>query len=225
MVGTTSMTDIATAIQNLSVIGTAVYTQNGAGDTDYTAAAENVPQATLAGGSDAVTGLTGDLVFELSGTKGSEVYSFQSGTTGAQIRDAINLVTEATGVSAAFAANTLTVTSTAYGSDAFVGIKVLSDAGGFEASLSGTRDTGTDIVATILSAGPHAPLGHLLVAGGFALVRTLAVLLLPGIILNRVVLIAFDNWTRAGAAPQTEPFEENPSQDGPGSTDEVQEGV
>ncbi len=59
----------------------------------------------------------------------------------------------------------------------------------------------TDIVATILSAGPHAPTGHLLAAGGFVLVRLLAVLLLPGIILSHLVLIALDRWTRAGADP------------------------
>ena len=57
----------------------------------------------------------------------------------------------------------------------------------------------TDIVATILSAGPHAPLEHLFAAGGFVLVRILAVLLLPGIILSHLVQIALDKWTRVGA--------------------------
>ncbi len=62
----------------------------------------------------------------------------------------------------------------------------------------------TDTVATILSAGSHAPTGHLLVAGAFAVTRILAALLLPGIILNHVVQIALDKWTRgsAGQAPE-----------------------
>jgi hypothetical protein len=64
----------------------------------------------------------------------------------------------------------------------------------------------TDLVATILSAGPHAPKLHLLAAGGFALVRVLAVLLLPGIILSRIVLIALDNWVRP--RPEQPPTDE-----------------
>ncbi len=61
-----------------------------------------------------------------------------------------------------------------------------------------------DIAATILSAGPHAPKIHLLAAGGFVLVRLLAVLLLPGIILNRLALFALEHWTRGGVPEEAE---------------------
>jgi len=148
---TTDMTDIAAEIATLGEINAAVYAQGGAGDTDYTSGNElAVPQATLAGGADATDGLTGDLVFELSGASGTEVFSFQSGTTGAQMEAAIDLVSDATGVTAGYAGTTLTFTSTAYGTDAFVDVNVISDAGGFEASLpANTRDEGANIVATV----------------------------------------------------------------------------
>jgi len=148
---TTDMTDIAAEIATLGEINAAVYAQGGAGDTDYTSGNElAVPQATLAGGADATDGLTGDLVFELSGASGTEVFSFQSGTTGAQMEAAIDLVSDATGVTAGYAGTTLTFTSTAYGTDAFVDVNVISDAGGFEASLpANTRDGGANIVATV----------------------------------------------------------------------------
>lgn len=61
-----------------------------------------------------------------------------------------------------------------------------------------------DIAATILSAGPHAPKMHLLAAGGFVLVRLLAVLLLPGIILNRLALFALERWTQGGVPEEAE---------------------
>ncbi len=147
----TTMANIATALQGLSAFATAVYTQNGAANANFSPGAENVPQATLAGGADAITGLQDSLVFELMGNSGSEVFTFETNATGSQMADAINLVSDATGVSAAFAANTLTLTSTKYGTDAFVNVNVISEggAGTFESGLSATRDTGTDIAATI----------------------------------------------------------------------------
>jgi len=145
----TTMANIATEIATLGVIATAVY-NGGAGNTNFTPGGEAVPQAQLTGGSDATNGLTGDLVFELSGASGTEVFSFQSGATGAQMEAAIDLVSDATGVTAGFAGTTLTLTSTAYGTDAFVDVNVISDAGGFEASLpANTRDEGANIVATV----------------------------------------------------------------------------
>jgi flagellin len=68
-----------------------------------------------------------------------------------QIADAINLVSDATGVGASYSSGTLTLQSTAYGSDAFVNAEVISEGVGgiFENNLSATRDTGTDIEATV----------------------------------------------------------------------------
>jgi hypothetical protein len=72
---------------------------------------------------------------------------------------------------------------------------------------------GTDIVATILSAGPHAPTGHLLIAAVFVVARLLALLLLPGIILSHLVGIALDKWVRRGdAGPEGQT--RTPSEDG-----------
>ncbi|MGQ9574491.1 MAG: flagellin N-terminal helical domain-containing protein [Thermoguttaceae bacterium] len=150
----TAMADINTAINNLADFNS-VYTQNGAGDTNYDPNNENVPQATLTGGSDATTGLLDDLVFELAGQKGSEVFRFGSGTSGDIVADAINLVSDAIGVTASFAGTTLTLTSQKYGSHAFVAVNVISEGalGTFESSLSADRATGTDIEATVNGIG------------------------------------------------------------------------
>ncbi len=79
------------------------------------------------------------------------MFNFQAGATARQIRDAINLVKDATGVEGEEAASALTFRSTAYGSDAKVAINILSEgaAGGFKTGLSASRAEGTDIVATI----------------------------------------------------------------------------
>jgi hypothetical protein len=45
------------------------------------------------------------------------------------------------------------------------------------------------LASAIFAAGEHTPRSVLLVAGGFLLVRLLAVLFLPSIILSRVVLL------------------------------------
>jgi flagellin len=104
-----------------------------------------------AGGIDAGAGLLADLVFELSGASGAEVFSFQTGTSLAQVLAAVNLVSDATGVEATSAGDTITLQSTAYGSSAFVNVNVISEGGGgaFETGLSASRDEGSDIVASI----------------------------------------------------------------------------
>lgn len=144
-----TMANLNNAIDGLAEVSS-VYTQNGAANANYAPGGEAPTQAVLGdatAGADAVTGLTGDLVFELKGTKGTQAFSFEQNSTGAQMAAAINLVTDATGVSASFAANTLTLLSTDYGSNAFIEIKEISDAGAFTPSAS--RDTGSDIVATV----------------------------------------------------------------------------
>ena len=137
--------------------------------TGFTASFVNATGVATAGFSDLVlnlgnqtvtnasTGNTGgqllkdDLVFELNGKDGSDVFNFQAGATARQIRDAINLVKDATGVEASEDSSELTFLSTSYGSDAKVAINVLSEgaAGGFKAGLSAQLANGTDIVATV----------------------------------------------------------------------------
>lgn len=105
------------------------------------------------------TGVTGgqvlkdDVVFELVGSQGSESFNFKANSTGAQIAAAINLSSDATGVTATYskADNKLTFNSSDYGSDALVSVNTISEGstGTFKSSLSTSRDTGTDIVARV----------------------------------------------------------------------------
>ena len=91
--------------------------------------------------------LTDELVIRIGGLKGSEVFTFNAGATGAQIADAVNLVSDSTGVEAAYAAGTLTLNSVEYGSSAFVDVEEINDPGAlFQGS---TRVEGTDIEANV----------------------------------------------------------------------------
>jgi len=110
-----------------------------------TTAATKATNATTAG-----VPLTDSLVFQLSGASGSEVFTFQSGATAANITDAVNLVSDSTGVSATINGGNVQFDSTAFGSSAFVDIEVISQgsAGTFALS-SASRKFGTDVVATV----------------------------------------------------------------------------
>jgi flagellin len=91
------------------------------------------------------------LVFQLNGVDGAETFNFGSGTSATQIANAVNLVSDSTGVSATFASASLTFASTAYGTDALVNIDVISEgnSGTFAANLDTTRAVGSDIDATV----------------------------------------------------------------------------
>jgi len=149
--GTVTKQDIITAINGLTGYSAAATTTSG--DANYIQASDTPPgAATLAGGVAASGGLTQDAVIELAGKSGSEVFNFKAGTSIADLASAINLVKDATGVKATVNSTTLELTSTAYGSAAFVDIKPITEAGGgtFSAVVGeGTRTTGTDVVATV----------------------------------------------------------------------------
>src|SRR6185369_15411990 len=91
------------------------------------------------------------LVVRIGGTTGSEVFNFRAGTTIDQLIDAINLVSDGTGVEASNNAGVLELNSTKYGSAGFVDVEVLNEGvgGTFGADLSNTRATGTDVAATV----------------------------------------------------------------------------
>jgi flagellin len=100
--------------------------------------------------------LTSDLVLQLGGKNGFETFNFGSGSTNAQIRDAINLVSDATGISASVASAStsgtyLRLTSVEYGTDSFVSAKALS--GTFDtkdnADATADRAVGTDVAVRI----------------------------------------------------------------------------
>ncbi len=142
---------VATAINGLADFNANAATGSGLSfvpATDYTT--YNNP---LSGGVDAATNdvLTDDLVVKIAGATGGEVFTFESGATISQVVNAVNLVSDATGVEASDNGGTLELRSTGYGSAAFVDVEVLEEGalGGFEAGLSATRDEGDDIVATV----------------------------------------------------------------------------
>jgi flagellin len=116
-------------------------------DVDITTAADRA-QITV---TSTAFALSDDLVVKISGKTGAEVFSFSSGASITQVVNAINLVSDATGVTAANSSGELDLRSTEYGTEAFVAVEVISEgsAGDFSDELSGNRDTGADIAATI----------------------------------------------------------------------------
>lgn len=115
----------------------------------------------VAGGIDAEvegdTELTGgeallaDLVFELTGSEGSQAFNFKAGTTVQQMVTAVNLLSDATDVKAEYADGELTFNSETYGSKSLVAVNVITegDDGEFQTNLSGIRSAGTDIDARV----------------------------------------------------------------------------
>jgi len=114
-------------------------------------------QATQAQATYSGTALVSDLTLKISGAGGSDVKKFGAGSTLQDIADAINLVSDATGVSArvtsGVSTNDLVFTSTDYGSDAFVEIGALNgaafdlyDRNGVQTNV---RQSGTDVRARI----------------------------------------------------------------------------
>jgi flagellin len=149
--GTVTKNAIATAIDNLTGYSASVTAASG--DVNYIQASDTPPAvATLTGGLDGTGGLAEDVVFQLSGKDGVEVFTFQAGTSIAALQETLEAFSDATGVSAAINGTTLELTSTAYGSNAFVDIQVLEEAvgGTFTTSVgTGDRQVGTDVVATV----------------------------------------------------------------------------
>ncbi len=144
--GTASFTDIATAIDGLADFSASA---SGGGALISNSVDTVVQGNTLLTGGGV---LQGDLVFELVGSTGSETFNFQAGTTSQQVADAINLVSDATGVTASVAPdNTITFNSSEYGSKSILGINVISEeaSGIFEQGLSGIRAEGVDIKARV----------------------------------------------------------------------------
>ena len=152
---------------NIAVAGDTVANVRGVinGLADFTAVVAGSPVGDLLLGNNAAdllavanTGTTGGAVladsvtFRISGEAGSEVFSFANGATYSAIADAINSVTDATGVAATVETNgDLMLTSSGYGTQAVVDVEVITEgaAGIFATGLSATRATGTDIAATI----------------------------------------------------------------------------
>jgi len=148
---TYTLSNLATQVQSqLSGYNVTLSTNNGNGT--FASATDAHTTTALAGGTDDTgTGLAADLVFKLSGSKGSEVFTFNSGSSLAQVVSAINLVKDSTGVQAVNNAGALELRSTEYGSEATVTADVVSEGAGgtFAAALSAKHAAGTDIAGTI----------------------------------------------------------------------------
>lgn len=76
-----------------------------------------------------LTSGTDQFVVEIAGVGGSRELSFASGTTLSTMQDTINTFTDVTGVSAVASGNFLRLTSTEYGSEQFVSLRVVDDGG------------------------------------------------------------------------------------------------
>ena len=92
-----------------------------------------------------------DLTLEIGGSNGFEVFNLGAGSTIGQIAEAVNLVSDATGVSATTSNGVLVFTSVEYGQDEFVSVRAL--VGQFSTidveGSSATRAAGTDVQARV----------------------------------------------------------------------------
>lgn len=130
---------------------------NGSVDVNVSissAATQAAITATSGSGNEAFTAgaaATTALVFQLSGASGAEVFNFESGASVNEVVAAVQLVSDATGVTASNSNGTLNLNSTRYGSGEFVDVEVISEgaAGEFGTDVSAARAIGADIIATV----------------------------------------------------------------------------
>lgn len=146
---TTGGASAGSAISNLQINQANFGTQSSLGvNVDVTQQAQ---QAALVYSGGALAAAT---VLQVGGENGYQVLQFAAGTTISQIESAINSSSDSTGVAASVNGSQLSLTSTAYGSDAFVSVQALS--GSFAThTISGnthtaaTYTTGVDAAGTI----------------------------------------------------------------------------
>ena len=157
---TTSVAAIAEALEANDLIATATSNNPTAAFVGANDATTNSGEtATLSGVATGTVGLENAVVFELAGSLGAEVLSFDAGTSIDDVIAGIELVADATGVNASVDADdagTLNLTSTSFGSNASVAINIISEgtgetpAGTFTTAVGqGDRDTGSDVQATV----------------------------------------------------------------------------
>ncbi len=146
-----TLTNIKSKVDALDDLSSEIVDDAGdalTGFGDLTVSTTDLP--TEATGTKVAAGLKDDLVFQLNGLDGAETFNFGAGTTVAQIKAAVNLVSDSTGVTASDTGG-LSFSSDAYGSKALVNVDVISegDDGAFESSLSASRANGKDIKARV----------------------------------------------------------------------------
>ncbi|MHB9077106.1 MAG: flagellin N-terminal helical domain-containing protein [Pirellulaceae bacterium] len=130
--------------------GTSASSTQGSG---YVNTNNEVTQQNATTGNTGGNLLLGDLVLSVGGASGREVFNFQKDASINQVVSAVNLVSDATGVSATRTAGQLTLNSTMYGTRGTVDTEVISEGTGgvFTNSWVGgaATGTGTDIKATV----------------------------------------------------------------------------
>ena len=131
-----------------AIDGLAGYSATLTGSGNTTAGTAATAGALTLGTNTTPGGVQADVVFELAGKNGSEVFNVTAGTSLNQVISQINLVSDATGVTAASSGTTLQLRSSAYGTDAIVDLRILTQGSGGNFG-TGTRDIGSDIVATV----------------------------------------------------------------------------
>ena len=98
--------------------------------------------------------INGNTTLQIRGNFGSEILSFASGTTTAQMATAVNGAKQLTGVSAtasaaAGGAASLVLQSTSYGSDQFVSVSVLENTAAFVSQAASVTDYGANGSVTV----------------------------------------------------------------------------
>jgi flagellin len=151
--GTRTYAQVATAINALDEFTAAATTGTSTVNGDSLAISSTAIAAVVTNSTAGNPGgLSEDVVFELGGATGSEIFTISAGTSLANVVSQINLYTDSTGVDASGSGTTLTLNSTAYGSNAFVDLSVKTEgsSGDFTTAIgSSARDTGSDIVAKV----------------------------------------------------------------------------
>lgn len=105
-------------------------------------------------GQSGTNDIASAVTITVAGIKGTDTFSFAASTKVSAIAQAINQSSDLTGVEATASSNTLTITSTRYGSDQFVSVEALSGTFTVTGGDSATRDAGVD--ATVLINGTTA---------------------------------------------------------------------
>jgi flagellin len=107
-------------------------------------------------------GGNGSITIEVTGTRGTQQFTFAEGTDQSDILTAINSFSEQIGVSATASGNQVELSSTEFGSDSFVRVKTLSNAGNpivvdeYGDTQTNNAVTGTGRDATVLINGTSA---------------------------------------------------------------------
>ncbi len=154
----TSTYDLATLASTItsSLTGYTALLTGTSGNGSFAAAADAGVAAALTGGVLGSGGISAAVVLELTGSTGAEVLSFGAGTSITELVNGINLVSDATGVTATANGTTLELLSATYGTSSVVDLNVISEgtgnpnAGTFTSAVGqGSRVVGTDVTASV----------------------------------------------------------------------------